>query len=234
MDQSMNILLIEKDENLGVLLAEYLQTGNFTTEICPRIDEAYTYLQSGNFSICIIDTALTEEKIFSQARNIRLFNPEIIIIFMGDSSKEDILEAYKCGADDYIKKPLHLEELKARLFAILRRTHKLGPKEKQLFKFGKFTLDANKQTLVSNESSIKLTTKECDLLKYLCQNMNILTERDKILKTVWKNDSYFNARSMDVYITKLRKLLKEDPTLHIVNIHGKGYKLVEKNQEALV
>jgi DNA-binding response OmpR family regulator len=154
-------------------------------------------------------------------------NNSIPIIFLtAKSMKEDVLEGFSLGADDYITKPFSMEELLFRIEAILRRTK--GPRgiDKEIWEIGSFTFDVNKQMLTGNETEQKLTTKESELLKLLCNNINQVLERNFALKAIWIDDNYFNARSMDVYITKLRKYLKPDPGVQIINVHGKGYKLV--------
>ena len=141
--------------------------------------------------------------------------------------KEDVLEGFKLGADDYITKPFSMEELILRIEAILRRTAQENQASaQQIFTLGRFSFDTRKQTLSEGENSVKLTTKESDLLKLLCQNANKVLERNYALKSIWIDDNYFNARSMDVYITKLRKHLKAEETVEIINVHGKGYKLI--------
>jgi DNA-binding response OmpR family regulator len=145
--------------------------------------------------------------------------------------KEDILEGFKIGADDYITKPFSMEELTFRIEAILRRVRGKKNKESSMYKIGMFTFDTQKQILSVGEKVTKLTTKESELLALLCAHANEILERNFALKTIWVDDNYFNARSMDVYITKLRKHLKDDPTIEIINIHGKGYKLITSTVE---
>jgi DNA-binding response OmpR family regulator len=139
--------------------------------------------------------------------------------------KEDIFQGFKIGADDYIAKPFSMEELLFRIEAILRRT-KGGLANQEVFQLGKYKFDTQKQQLIDGDKVVKLTTKESELLKLLCNNANKVLERNFALKTIWVDDNYFNARSMDVYITKLRKHLKDEPAVEIINVHGKGYKLV--------
>jgi len=164
---------------------------------------------------------------FTLAAEIREINNKIPIIFLtAKTLKEDVFEGFKIGADDYITKPFNMEELIFRIEAVLRRTGALNENEKNIYKIGKLNFDANKQILVDGDNTIKLTTKESDLLKMLCDNINSILQRDFALKAIWKEDNYFNARSMDVYITKLRKHLKSEPLVQIINSHGKGYKLL--------
>lgn len=157
-----------------------------------------------------------------------MLNTDVPIIFLtAKSMKDDILQGFKVGADDYLSKPFSMEELLFRIEAILRRTSGNAATQ-DVYTLGIFKFDTQKQQLIntSNENLIKLTTKESELLKLLCINANKVLERNIALKTIWVDDNYFNARSMDVYITKLRKHLKEDPSVEIINVHGKGYKLV--------
>ncbi len=164
---------------------------------------------------------------FELANDIRAINKKIPIIFLtAKTLKEDVLKGFKIGADDYITKPFNMEELIFRIEAVLRRISGGGTQEVDIFKLGKFTFDSNKQTLYDDDNVKKLTTKEAELLKLLCENKNDILERNFALKAIWKDDNYFNARSMDVYITKLRKHLKPETSLEIMNIHGKGYKLI--------
>jgi DNA-binding response OmpR family regulator len=165
---------------------------------------------------------------FTLAKDIRIVNPDIPVIFLtAKNMKEDVLEGFKLGADDYITKPFSMEELIMRIEAILRRTSQESQSNAQpVFTLGRFTFDTRKQTLAQGDEVVKLTTKESDLLKLLCQNANKILERNYALRSIWIDDNYFNARSMDVYITKLRKHLKDETSVEIINVHGKGYKLI--------
>jgi DNA-binding response OmpR family regulator len=167
---------------------------------------------------------------FSLARDFRKIDPEIPIIFLtAKALKEDKIEGFRIGCDDYITKPFSVEELVLRMQAVLRRSQGgLKPQEKQIFEIGDFSFDAGHQTLKIGSEEKKLTYKESELLRLLCLHKNKILERDVALKIIWNDDSFFTARSMDVYITKLRRYLKADPKIQIVNIHGKGFKLSDK------
>lgn len=227
MDEKIKILLTEDDENLGMLLREYLQAKGYQTDLQPDGEAGYHAFMKNKYDVCILDVMMPKKDGFSLAQDIRTVNSEIPIIFLtAKSLKEDVLEGFKLGADDYLTKPFSMEELLFRLEAILRRTNGNKNKEKEKFTLGKFSFDAQKQILAEGDIIVKLTTKESELLKLLCQHSNDVLERNFALKKIWIDDNYFNARSMDVYITKLRKHLKEEPSVEIINIHGKGYKLI--------
>ena len=227
MDEQMHILLCEDDENLGMLLREYLQAKGFDTELCQDGDAGFRSFMKGKFDICVLDVMMPKKDGFTLAKEIRQINAEVPIIFLtAKTLKADILNGFKIGGDDYITKPFSMEELVFRIEALLRRVHGTKNTEQTNFQIGKFFFDTQKQTLKIDDTTTKLTTKECDLLKLLCEHANEILQRDFALKTIWVDDNYFNARSMDVYITKLRKHLRADPDVEIINIHGKGYKLI--------
>ena len=227
MDEKLRILLCEDDENLGMLLREYLQAKNFETELCPDGEAGYKAFLKGSFDLCVLDVMMPKKDGFSLAKDIRQNNSDIPIIFLtAKTLKEDVLDGFKIGADDYITKPFSMEELVFRIEAILRRVKGKKNRDRTTYKIGSFTFDTQKQILSRGEKQTKLTTKESELLSLLCAHANEILQRDFALKTIWIDDNYFNARSMDVYITKLRKHLKEDESVEIINIHGKGYKLI--------
>ena len=227
MEEKLNILLCEDDENLGMLLREYLQSKGYNTELCPDGDAGYKTFLKGKFDICIFDLMMPKKDGFTRAKEIRSINSDIPIMFLtAKTLKEDILEGFKIGADDYITKPFSMEELTLSKEAIIRRVHGKKNSEVTMYKIGRFTFDTKKQILSIGERSTKLTTKESELLNLLCVHQNEILQRDFALKAIWIDDNYFNARSMDVYITKLRKHLRDDDTVEIINIHGKGYKLI--------
>lgn len=232
MDEKMRILLCEDDENLGMLLREYLQAKDYDADLYSDGEAGYKAFLKGKYDLCVLDVMMPKKDGFTLAQEIRAVNGEVPIIFLtAKSLKEDILEGFKIGADDYITKPFSMEELVLRVEAILRRVRGKKNKESTLYHIGKFTFDTQKQLLSAGEKQTKLTTKENELLALLCSHANEILQRDFALKTIWIDDNYFNARSMDVYITKLRKHLKDDPQIEIINIHGKGYKLITPNEE---
>lgn len=228
MEQKTKLLLAEDDENLGLLLKEYLVAKGYDADLYPDGEAAYKGFMREHYDICILDIMMPKKDGFTLAKEIRMVNQDIPVIFLtAKNMKEDVLEGFKIGADDYITKPFSMEELIMRIEAILRRTSQESQGNAQpVFTLGKFTFDTRKQTLSEGDNVVKLTTKESDLLKLLCQNANKILERNYALRSIWIDDNYFNARSMDVYITKLRKHLKEEPSVEIINVHGKGYKLI--------
>ena len=226
MEETVKILLCEDDENLGMLLREYLLTKGFDTTLCPDGEAGFKEFSKNKFDIAVLDVMMPKKDGFTLAQEIRQQNVDMPIVFLtAKTLKEDILEGFKIGADDYITKPFSMEELVFRVEAILRRVRGKKSKESTMYHIGKFTFDT------INGEQTKLTTKENELLALLCAHANEILQRDFALKTIWIDDNYFNARSMDVYITKLRKHLKEDPQIEIINIHGKGYKLIVPDAE---
>jgi len=232
MEEKIKIFMCEDDENLGMLLREYLQVKGFDADLFPNGEVGAKAFPEKKYDLCLLDVMMPIKDGFALAQDIRAINAEIPIIFLtAKNMKEDILEGFKVGADDYLTKPFSMEELLLRIEAIMRRIKggKKGGKENPLYHIGKFVFDTQKRTLSNGKESVKLTTKESDLLANLCINMNDVLDREYAVNTIWKPhpDFYqFAARSMDVFITKLRKLLKDDPRIEIMNIHGKGYKLI--------
>ena len=232
MEEKLKIFFCEDDENLGSLLREYLQAKGFIADLFPDGEAGYKGFISGSYDICVLDVMMPKKDGFTLAQEIRAIKPEIPIIFLtAKTLKEDIVEGFKAGADDYITKPFSMEELLLRVEAIMRRVKGKKLKDVPFYKIGGFMFDTQKQTLSKGDKVLKLTTKESELLTLLCSHANDILERNYALKTIWVDDNYFNARSMDVYITKLRKLLKDDPDVEIINIHGKGYKLITHSTE---
>ena len=224
---NVKVLLCEDDENLGMLLREYLQAKEYDVDLMPDGEEGAKAFAENRYDLCILDVMMPQKDGFTLAQEIRQANAEIPVIFLtARTLKDDILEGFKLGADDYITKPFSMEELVLRIEAILRRVRGKKNKEATVYQIGRFTFDTQKQLLTIGDKQTKLTTKENELLALLCSHANEILQRDFALKTIWIDDNYFNARSMDVYITKLRKHLKDDDQIEIINIHGKGYKLI--------
>ena len=232
MEEKLNILLCEDDENLGMLLREYLQAKGYNTELCPDGEAGYKAFIKNKYDICVFDVMMPKKDGFTLAKEIRAINADVPIMFLtAKNLKDDIFEGFKIGADDYITKPFSMEELTLRMEAILRRVRGKKNREVTVYQIGKFSFDSKKQILSIGDKSTKLTTKESELLGLLCSHQNEILQRDFALKSIWIDDNYFNARSMDVYITKLRKHLKDDDAVEIINIHGKGYKLIVPEAE---
>lgn len=228
-EQHLKVMLAEDDSNLSTLLEEYLSLKGYEVDLFHDGQAALEGFRKNDYQICLLDVMMPKMDGFSLAREIRKSNKDVPIIFLtAKSMKEDKIEGFDLGADDYITKPFSMEELLARVKAVLRRTSKGSDEpEPAIYKFGKFEFDYDHQLLYINGDEKKLTTKESELLRMLCKYKNRVLEREEALNTIWGNDSYFTARSMDVFITKLRKYLKSDPNIQIINIHGTGYKLTE-------
>lgn len=222
------ILLAEDDENLGTLLQNYLNAKGYEVLLYADGQKALEGFRSGDFSINIIDVMMPVMDGFELVRQIRKIDPDAPVIYLtARNQKEDIIEGFITGADDYLTKPFSMEELLYRIEAILRRSVKEKEEaQEESYKIGEYTFDTVRQLLTLRDHTIKLTTKESELLQLLCKHRNNVLERNYALKTIWVDDNYFNARSMDVYITKLRKYLRKDDTVEIINVHGKGYKLL--------
>ena len=221
------VLLAEDDENLGTLLKEYLTAKGFETDHATDGEAAYKLFKKNKYDICILDVIMPVKDGFTLARDIRVMDAEMPIVFLtAKSLKDDVIEGFKLGADDYITKPFSMEELLFRIEAVLRRLKSATMQGQTEFKIGLYTFDSNKQILAAGNKSIKLTTKENELLQLLCEHKNNVLDRNYALKKIWIDDNYFNARSMDVYITKLRGFLKPDPSLEIITIKGVGYRFV--------
>ena len=227
MENKQRILLCEDEESLGMLLREYLQAKGYDAELYLDGEAGYRAFMKGHYDMCLLDVMMPKMDGITLAKEIRLVNQEIPIIFLtAKNLKDDILDGFKAGADDYLTKPFSMDELVYRMEAILRRVKGKSQKTPSVYQLGKYTFDVPRQLLNFGEESIKLTTKESELLALLCAHSNQVLERELALKTIWIDDNYFNARSMDVYITKLRKHLKSEPRIEINNVHGKGYKLI--------
>jgi len=227
--EKVKVLLVEDDSNLGSLLKEYLEAKGYATTLAVNGKQGFDMFSKGKFNICILDVMMPIKDGITLAKEIRAIDSGIPLIFLtAKSMKEDAIEGFKVGADDYITKPFSMEELLLRIQAILRRTDNTSAKksEQTEFKIGKYKFDYQHQVLDLKGTQQKLTTKEAELLKLLCLHANDVLDRNFALKAIWNDDNYFNGRSMDVYIAKLRKYLKEDTAVELINVHGKGFKLL--------
>ncbi len=224
----IQILLAEDDKNLGGILKSYLEAKGYPTQLAVNGLEAINLFKKEEFDFCIVDVMMPVKDGFTLAKEIREINKDIPILFLtAKSMQEDKLKGFEIGADDYITKPFNMEELLARIKAISRRADEKGSIGVDgIYEIGKLKFNYNHQILYTPGKEYKLTSKESELLKLLCDNLNQTVDRSNALIKIWHNDSYFNARSMDVYITKLRKYLKEDPSIEIMNVHGIGFKLI--------
>jgi two-component system, OmpR family, response regulator len=231
--QKIKILLAEDDPNLGTILKAYLEAKGFPTTLCVNGEEAYVAFLRDSFGFCVLDVMMPVKDGFTLARDIRKVDKSIPIIFLtAKTMQEDVLEGLSLGADDYLTKPFNMEELLLRINAIYRRTgqDKPGDTEKTFFQIGHYSFDYARQILKIKDREQKLTSKEAQLLKMLCDRTNHVLDRSEALNKIWLDDNYFNARSMDVYIAKLRKYLREDPSVELINVHGKGFKLVTEER----
>lgn len=231
MQKNIKILLAEDDTNLGTLLCDYLKAKGFHTVLAANGEEAFNLFAKGSYNLCLLDVMMPIKDGFTLAKEIRKINDSIPIIFLtAKSMKDDTLQGFEVGADDYITKPFSMEELLARINAVIRRTVGDGEEQEQdIFEIGKYHFDYKKRVLTIGEDVQKLTSKENDLLRLLCLNQGKVLERTYALKAIWEDDNYFNARSMDVYIAKLRKHLKKDESIEIMNVHGRGFRFVIHN-----
>lgn len=222
------IILAEDDSNLGTLLRNYLAAKNYDTTLFMSGRSALESFSAGMYDLCILDIMMPEMDGLALAKAIRNIEPSIPIVFLtAKNQEEDIIEGFRTGADDYITKPFSMEELLYRIEAIFRRTGvPVIRKDDDLYNIGEYLFDKKRQLLLINDQKINLTTKESELLELLYRHKNELLERNYALRSIWIDDNYFNARSMDVYITRLRKYLKKDPSVKILNIHGRGYRLI--------
>lgn len=229
MISKINALLAEDDKNLGVILKKYLEAKDIPVTLCTNGEEALNTFKEGNFNFCILDVMMPLMDGFTLSKEIKRLDKSVPIIFLtAKTTQQDVLNGFKLGADDYITKPFSMDELLMRIHAVYNRTSAQASSPTS-FKLGNYIFDAPRHTLKRNDETRKLTSKEADLLLLLCENMNETLERSLALRKVWYEDSYFNARSMDVYITKLRKYFKDEPKVELVNVHGVGFKLMVKD-----
>ena len=228
-NKNTTILLAEDEENIGTLLCDYLKAKGYQSDLYSDGEKAFKGFCAKKYDICILDVMMPKKDGFTLAEEIRSITPEVPIIFLtAKNMKEDIIQGFLLGADDYMTKPFSVDELILRIEAILRRIRTLSNEtEKTTFKLGNnTTFYYGKHTLVVFDKETKITAKEAEILRLLCMNKGNVLDRNSALIAIWNNDSYFNARSMDVYIAKLRKYIEQDSSIEIVNVRGKGFKLV--------
>nr|WP_121269694.1 response regulator transcription factor [Pedobacter schmidteae] len=226
------ILLVEDDPNLGLLLQDYLQLkGKFDVALCTDGEEGLRAFSKQEFDLCILDVMMPKKDGFTLGKEIRKINEHIPIIFAtAKAMMEDKASAYDLGGDDYITKPFRIEELLLRINALLKRIAVKEPLDQDTtatqFQIGDYVFDYTTQLIHYSGLQQKLSTKEAELLRLLCLKKNAVLTREEALLSIWHDDNYFNGRSMDVFLSKLRKYLRDDPKVEILNVHGKGYKLL--------
>lgn len=225
------ILLVEDDPNLGLLLQDYLQLkGKFEVVLCKDGEEGLKAFTKQNFDLLILDVMMPKKDGFTLGKEIRKFNTQVPIIFATAKGMiEDKTQAFNLGGDDYITKPFRIEELLLRINALLKRVNnsEKSEDEKQThFKIGRYDFDYTSQMISAGDVQQKLSTKEAELLRLLCLRKNEVLTREEALLNIWHDDNYFNGRSMDVFLSKIRKYLKDDSNVEIINVHGRGYKLL--------
>lgn len=229
MEKRNRLLLCEDDPNLGNLLSKYLQAKGYQVKHCTDGEQGLQAYRDGDHDLLLLDIMMPVKDGITLAREVRESDPETPIIFLtAKNMRKDTLAGFETGADDYITKPFSMEELLLRVEAVMRRTWGSGPRKERKtdFVLGRYNYDARKQLLVGPKGERNLTTKENALLHLLAENANHLLERPVALEKVWGQSNYFNGRSMDVYIAKLRKYLSDDPQVMVANVHGKGFRLV--------
>ena len=230
MKKQHSILLVEDEENFGSVLKNYLELSNYIVTLCTDGNQGLHSFKNNIFDLCIVDVMMPQRDGFSLATEIKKINPKVPLVFLtAKKLKEDILKGYQIGADDYITKPFDTEILLYKLEAILSRNGSQAiQKETTNFAFGLFNFNTDTRELISKTTTKKLSPKEAELLKLLCLNINEVVSRDVALNKIWKDNNYFTTRSMDVFIAKLRKYLKEDSAIEIINVHGNGFRLLVK------
>jgi DNA-binding response OmpR family regulator len=229
MNKQLNILLAEDDENLGKLVHTFLKNKDFNVDLVRDGKEAFERFTSGNYNFLILDVMMPHMDGFTLAKEIREIDRKVPILFLtAKAMKDDKLQGFALGADDYLTKPFSMEELVARINAIARRMELQSESSEESVMLGSIRYEPELRIIHLKEGPKKLTTKENQLLQLLVRNQNEILDRQATLRAIWGDDNYFNGRSMDVYIAKLRKLLKEEPAIEIMNVHGKGFKFLIK------
>lgn len=230
MERFIKIMLVEDDKNLGVILKSYLTAKGYPTTLCFSGEEALKQIDRECIDFMIVDVTMPGIDGFTLVEKLKKLNVDIPTVFLtGRTARADVSQGFEVGCDDYVTKPFSMEELLERVKAIAKRTI-LQEKEQRIYKIASYTFDIARHVLIRNGVVKKLTTRELDLLFMFCEYMNRVVERSYALHRIWRKDNFFNARNMDVYISKIRKLLKDDPNVELQNIHGVGYKLIVRDQ----
>lgn len=222
-----NILLVEDDQNLGFVVQDALKRKGYTVHLCRDGKEGLKYFNEHAYDLCVLDVMLPQKDGFSLAEDIRLTDVRIPIVFLtAKSQTDDRIAGFKAGGDDYLTKPFSHEELLLRIEAILRRTkgNDGGARSREVFEIGSYTFDHRNLQLKHPDEERKLTKKEADVLRLLCMHRDQVLPRELVLNMVWGDDTYFLGRSLDVFISRLRKYLRHDERVHINNVHGVGFK----------
>ncbi len=223
-------MLVEDDLNLGFLLVEFLELKGFSAKLYRDGQTAFTGFQGGHFDFCILDVMLPKMDGFTLAKKIKVINPQVPVIFLtARSLKEDKMKGYEIGVDDYITKPFDEDELLYKINAILSRSKISGVQTEDIFQIGKFHFDFTNQSLVIEDQKRRLTERESKILKLLCLSRNKVIRREQILTAVWGENDYFAGRSLDVFISKLRKYFSADPSISIDNIPKVGFMLQDNS-----
>ncbi|MEO0403336.1 MAG: response regulator transcription factor [Bacteroidota bacterium] len=224
---AQTILLVEDDPNLGFVIQDLLKMNQYKVHLCKDGKEGLMQFNKHSYDLCLLDVMLPKKDGFSLAKDIKKVNPEMPIIFLtAKGMDEDKIEGFKSGADDYITKPFNNDEFLLRVKALLKRTSGAPATQSEQYQIGAFTFDVPTFQLKHQEEDRKLTKKESEILKLLCKHQGQVLERSLVANMVWGDDSYFVGRSMDVFITKLRKYLSLDPNVSIENVHGVGFRLI--------
>jgi len=232
-EQKTRILLVEDDPNFRTVLKDYLTMNNFDVKLASDGEKGVEIFKKEDFHLCVLDVMLPKKDGFTVASEVKRMNPDIPVIFLtAKTLPQDIIEGFKLGADDYITKPFNSEELLYRIAAVMKRGRIKPNNQQKEFEIGKYHFNYKTRMLQHDGKSEKLSPKEAELLRMLAARMNDILYREEALKQIWGRDDYFTARSMDVFVTKLRKYLKDDPTLEIVNIHGNGFRLQQEEELA--
>jgi DNA-binding response OmpR family regulator len=233
----MNILLVEDDFNMGELVKDALTENNFDVTLCRDGKEGLSAFIKGSFNIVILDVMMPNMDGFTLAERLKKLNPDVPFMFItAKTETEDRLKGFELGADDYLTKPFSVKELVMRINVIARRIHgsMVADSDNSFFELGGLNFDYAKRELGPADNMERISSKEAELLKLFCVNPNKVVRRDFLLRNVWGDDDYFSSKSMDVYISRLRKLLRPEPAVQIINIHGTGYRFLVPGKEGEV